>query len=140
MCYWVVDSSRSGVRVRHYIEQQDCPYRGDSGTNQIKVSCNIDGAIWTKEGILQAHVSWRLYVPKVVPAAMMAPTYQDSLKRPFNTPASFGYASSAMSEEAPEIQNGIPIPRRRRATRNMATDDWSDRVEAAIWLERLTVD
>ena len=104
------------------------------------MSCSSDGAIWTKEGIRQAHVSARLYVPRVVPAAMMAPTYQDSLNRPFNTPASFGYASSAMSEEAPEIQKGIPIPRMRRATRNMPTDRLLDRVEAAKRREQLTVD
>lgn len=121
---------------------QQHPYRGDSGTNQIKVSCSNDGAIWTKEGILQAHVSWRLYVPRVVPAAMMAPTYQDSLKRPFRTPASFGYASSAISEDAPEIQKGMPIPRRRRATRNMPTGGFvrSNEKEVGDSYARLTVD
>lgn len=46
---------------------------------------------------------------------------QDSLKRPFKTPASRGWANSAMSCEAPEMQNGMPIPRRRREMRNIAT-------------------
>src|SRR3569833_2452815 len=95
--------------------------RGDSGTNQMNVSCSKDGVAWTRDGMRHDHSSGREKVPSVTPAAMMAPAYQDSLNSPFRMPASRGYASSAISCDAPEMQKGIPMPRSRRDTRNMAT-------------------
>ena len=86
----------------------------------MNVSCRTDGATWTREGIRQAQLLGMEYVPSVTPAAMMAPAYQLSLNKPLMTLVWRGYVNSAINCEAPEIQNGMPMPRRRRATRNMA--------------------
>ena len=51
--------------------------RGDSGMNQMKDNWSRDGTIWTIEGICHAKLSFRAKVPSVVPAAIMAPAYQD---------------------------------------------------------------
>lgn len=95
-------------------------YLGLSGMNQMKVNCNREGRIWSSEGIRQAQLFGIAYVPSVTLAAMMAPTYQLSLNRPLSTLECLGKVNSAISCEAPEIQNGMPMPSKIRDTRNMA--------------------
>jgi len=107
-----------------------------SGMNQMKASWRRDGAIWRSVGIFHAQLSGLLNVPRVTPAAIIAPAYQDyptlvfkggewpqdiitSLNKPFITDVWLGYTSSAMSIEAPPIANGIPRPRMKREARNM---------------------
>jgi hypothetical protein len=120
--------------------------------NQMKVTWSKDGTICRSDGICRAKGSSQLgvsdiilgsilwshtrqaqslfieNVPRVHPAAIIAPTYQLSLKRPLRTAVCRGYVSSAMSCDAPLIQNGMPIPRRIRATRNMTM------LMEAVWM------
>jgi len=94
---------------------------GNSGINQTKMSCKTDGAACKMDGILQAQSLGMLYVPRVTPAARIAPANQETLKRPVTTARSRGQVSSARSYEAPETAKGIPVPRTRQDARNMPT-------------------
>lgn len=87
----------------------------------MNMSCSVDGSSWSSDGRRQLQLLSQENVPRVTPAAMMAPAYQLSLNRPVMTDRSLGYASSAMSWEAPLMAYTIPMPRMMRATRNMAT-------------------
>ena len=67
------------------LRSRDTSHRGDSGMNQMNVSWSKDGAICSRDGILHAQSFGMENVPRVTPAAMIAPTYQLSLKRPLST-------------------------------------------------------
>ena len=88
----------------------------------MNMSCSDEGKSCNKDGNRQLQLLSQEYVPRVMPAAKIAPAYQLSLKRPVITDRSFGYVSSAMSWDAPLIPYTIPMPRMILATRNMATD------------------
>lgn len=53
----------------------DTRYLGLSGMNHMKMSCNIDGAIWRSDGIRQLQSFGIANVPSVTPAATIAPAY-----------------------------------------------------------------
>ena len=63
----------------------------------MKVSCSRDGSICNNDGILQDQSSGLEKVPRVTPAAIIAPAYQLSLKSPLRTAEWRGKVSSAMS-------------------------------------------
>ena len=67
------------------LRSRDTSHRGDSGMNQMNVSWSMDGAICNRDGIRQAQSFGMEKVPRVTPAAMIAPMYQLSLKRPLST-------------------------------------------------------
>lgn len=54
-------------------------YRGDSGKNQIKMICNKLGPICRADGIRHPQVEFIENVPRVTPAATMAPINQEAL-------------------------------------------------------------
>jgi len=51
------------------------------------------------EGILQLQVSLRLKVPRVTPATMVAPKYQEAVKMEPRRARSFGWESSVYDSE-----------------------------------------
>lgn len=56
--------------------------RGDSGTNHMKVICRMLGANCKQEGIRQLQLDVIAKVPRVTPAATIAPRYSVSNKYP----------------------------------------------------------
>ena len=83
-------------------------------------SWNALGTSCSRLGRRHAHVLFIWNVPYVVPAAAMAPTNHDALKRDVIMGRSLAYASSPMSEEALTMAKGIPKPRTQREARNMS--------------------
>ena len=61
-----------GVMEVHTFE---ISHRGLSGTNQMNVKLKRAGTSWMSEGIRQAQVFGIEYVPRVTPAATIAPAY-----------------------------------------------------------------
>ena len=117
-------------------------YRGDSGKNQMKHTWRRLGTICKDEGIRHPQVDCMLKVPKVTPAATMAPSIQqhqgmtllnirgrnapinhDALNNEPMRARSLGYASSPIIDDAATMANGIPKPNRKRAITNIATGD-----------------
>ena len=96
-------------------------YLGDSGKNQMKINWRALGQTCKMEGILHPQLVGIAKVPRVTPAATMAPMNQDELNRDPIRARSFGYASSPIIDDAATIAKGIPKPKRNRAMTNIAT-------------------
>lgn len=65
---------------------------GGSGgtTHKMKVTCKNEGMACSKDGILQDQFDGTCCVPKVMPAARMAPTNQHALNMEVRTGRSLG--------------------------------------------------
>lgn len=98
-----------------------CDSKATVGAYQTNVSCKIEGKSCSRDGSRHDQLFVHEYVPNVIPAAKIEPTYQLSLKRPVMTARSLGYANSEMSCDAPLMAYTIPIPRIILDTINIAT-------------------
>lgn len=87
----------------------------------MKVSCRREGAAWRMDGMRHAQLLGIEWVPRVMPAARMAPINQDTLNRPVTIARSRGYVNSATSCDAPDTAQEIPMPITKREAMNMPT-------------------
>ena len=76
----------------------------------MKTSWRAVGNNCNALGILHDHELLMANVPKVHPAAAIAPTSALVVNNDVKMGRSFGYDNSPMIDEAPTTENGIPIP------------------------------
>ena len=80
------------------------------------------GQICNMDGIRQPQFEGIANVPRVTPAATIAPINHDELNKDPICARSFGCASSPIIDDAATIAKGIPKPRRNRPITNIATN------------------
>lgn len=93
---------------------------GVEGRYRTVLICTIAGAICSRDGILQAQLDGIVTVPKPTVAATIWPIKYDELNREVRIGLSFGYPSSPIRADPATMQNGMPNPRRIRATTYIA--------------------
>ena len=76
----------------------------------MKISWGAVGTNCIALGILHDHELFIENVPKVHPAAAIAPTNRPVVNSDVKMGRSFGYANSATRDEAPTTENGVPSP------------------------------
>lgn len=80
-----------------------------------------EGRACSSDGIRHDQVLAMANVPRLTPAATIAPIYHEQLNSDVRMGRSFGCDNSPISDDAPTMANGIPSPRIIRDITNIAT-------------------